>query len=237
MNLLKPILFVTVLVLIGSTAGVLANAKTSQKLGQPGVKTRPLPGSRNLEVLLPEVPGYQSRAEPQSEMVTNMLPADTSYGQRLYQADNGFWCNVNAVLMGSSRSSIHKPQVCLTAQGWNIDDASSHVEMVHVDRPVPYELPVMRLNASGTRLVDGQKKTLSAIYLYWFVDADRFTAEHSSRMLWTLHDMVLNNVLDRWAYVSFFSVCQPGQEAATVAEMKKLIAAAAPDLLLAAPPK
>ena len=67
MNLQKPLLFVTALALIGATAGVLAQAKSNQKLGLPGVRTGPLPGSRNLEVLLPDnVPGYQSRIVPQA---------------------------------------------------------------------------------------------------------------------------------------------------------------------------
>ena len=35
-------------------------------------------------------------------------------------------------------------------------------------------------------------------------------------------------VLQRWAYVSYFSVCEPGQEDATFARMEKLIAASVP---------
>ena len=85
MNALKPVLFLTVLGLIGATVGVLAHAKSNQKLGLPGIKTRPLPGSQNLEVLLPEtLPGYQSLPLIQAAVVTNMLPRDTSYGQRVF---------------------------------------------------------------------------------------------------------------------------------------------------------
>src|ERR1039458_10815382 len=74
----KVILFLTVLALLGATAGVLAHAKSSQKLGAPGVKTGPLAGSRNLAVLLPaDLPGYKSEARVQAEEVTNMLPQDT----------------------------------------------------------------------------------------------------------------------------------------------------------------
>jgi hypothetical protein len=38
--------------------------------------------------------------------------------------------------------------------------------------------------------------------------------------------------LDRWAYISFFSVCQPGQQDAAFERMKKLIAAAVPEFQL-----
>jgi hypothetical protein len=239
MNRFKPILFVLVLALIGGAAGVLAHAKSNQRLGAPGVKTGPLAGSYNLEVLLPsDVPGFQSVAVPISEVVTNMLPFDTSFGQRRYRADDGFYTLVNVVLMGSSRASIHKPQVCLTAQGWTINDELSHEDRVHLDRPVPYDLPLMHLIASGqVTTADGQKRPAQGIYLYWFVDANRLTASHAQRMLWSAHDVVTTGVLDRWAYVSLFSVCSAGQEAATFERMKKLIAAAVPDFQLVPAPK
>jgi hypothetical protein len=38
--------------------------------------------------------------------------------------------------------------------------------------------------------------------------------------------------LQRWAYVSFFTVCRPGQEDATFARIKPLITAAVPEFQL-----
>jgi hypothetical protein len=35
--------------------------------------------------------------------------------------------------------------------------------------------------------------------------------------------------LQRWAYVSYFSICEPGQEDAVFARMEKLIAASVPE--------
>ena len=233
MNRQKILLFVTMLVLISGTAAVLAHAKSSQKLGAPGVKTAPLPGSKNLAVLLPaDLPGYKSEAIVQSAVVTNQLPQDTSYGQRIYTADDGFQTLANVVLMGSSRASIHKPQICLTAQGWAISDAASHVDTVHLEKPIAYDLPVMQLIAAKTVEVNGQKTTQFGVYVYWFVDADRFTPSHARRMLWMAHDVLFKSELDRWAYVTFFSVCAPGQEAATFERMKKLIAVSVPEFQL-----
>ena len=234
----KTILFIAVLALIGATAGVLAHAKTNQKLGQPGVKTAPLAGSQNLEVLLPEnVAGFKSQAIAQSEVVTNTLPQDTSYGQRLYTADDGFPTLVNVVLMGSSRASIHKPQICLIAQGWKIDDNASSVQNVHLEKPTPYDLTVMRLIASKpVKDGNGQPVTEQGIYAYWFVDSDRYTASHAERYLRTAGDVLTKGELDRWAYISFFAVCLPGQEDATFERMKKLIVAAVPEFQLVPKP-
>lgn len=233
MNRQKSILFIIVLALIGATAGALAHARSNQKLGPPGVKTRPLAGGLNVEVLLPEsVPGYQSRWMPEAAVVTNQLPSDTSYGQRIYTADDGFWSAANVVLMGTSRRSIHQPQICLTAQGWNINDASSRQDSIHMDRPVPYDLPVMRLNATQVLEKDGQKIPAACVFVYWFVDDDRITASHAQRFLWMANDVLAKGELDRWAYIAFLSYCVPGQEDATFERMKQLIAASVPEFQL-----
>jgi hypothetical protein len=238
MNRQKIILVVIVLALIGATASVLAHAKSNQKLGAPGVKTAPLTGSQNLEVRLPaEVPGYKSEVLPQAQLVTDLLPKDTSFGQRVYTAADGFQTLANVVLMGSSRASIHKPQICLTAQGWKIDDAMTRVEQVHLDRPFPYDLPVMRLIANKQAEVNGQVVTEQGVYVYWFVDANRYTPHHTERMLWTAGDILFTGVLDRWAYISYFSVCLPGQDEAAFERMKKLIAASVPEYQLVPNPK
>jgi hypothetical protein len=233
MNRQKPILFIAVLTLIGITAGMLVHAKSSQTLGLPGVKTRPLAASRNLEVLLPEtVPGYTSEPRPQADIVTNSLPRDTSFGQRLYTADDGFQSLANVVLMGSSRDSIHDPQICLTAQGWTINNPASRVEMIHLDKPVSYDLPVMRLRCLREGQINGQKVAEAGVYVYWFVDAGQYTAVRSRLMITMLRDMMFKDVLDRWAYVAYFAVCPPGQEDATFDRIKKLIAASVPEFQL-----
>lgn len=237
MNRQKPVLFFTVLALIGATAGVLTHAKANQKLGLPGVKTSPLAGSRNLKVLLPaDVPGYKSEARPAADVVVNTLPQDTSFGQRLYTGDDGFQAMANVVLMGSSRGSIHDPHICLTAQGWNINDASSRVAPVHLDQPAAYDLPVMRLIASRQAEMNGQQFTEQGVYVYWFVDADRYLATPAQWKLQMALDMLFKGELDRWAYISFFSVCAPGQEEATFERMKKLIAASVPEFQLVPKP-
>jgi hypothetical protein len=74
------------------------------------------------------------------------------------------------------------------------------------------------------------------LYVYWFVDADRFTASHARRMLWMAHDVVIKDVLDRWAYISFFTQCLPGQEEATFDRVKKLITATVPEFQLVPQP-
>jgi len=58
-------------------------------------------------------------------MVVDTLPRDTSFGQRRYRSPDGAVTQVNVVLMGSDRTSMHKPQFCLEGAGWQIDSAAS----------------------------------------------------------------------------------------------------------------
>ena len=98
MNRNKWILAIVTVLLIGSAAGVLARYKSIQRLGEPGVKTRPIPGSQNLEVVLPvDVAGFTAEVRSQPEVVTNALPKDTSYGLCRYTATDDFYADVNVV--------------------------------------------------------------------------------------------------------------------------------------------
>jgi hypothetical protein len=235
MNRSKIIPAVLVLALMGAVALVLLHMKSHQHLGEPGVKTRPLAGGKNLEVLLPAtVPGYTSEILTNVEAMLLALPADTSYRVRDYKAGEDSFIEVTAVLMGSDRTSIHKPQICMTGQGWDIDAARSTVEQIHLDRPLAYDLPVNKLTATKQmKDAGGNVKNVSGIYLYWYVDADRLTASENQWMLWWMpRDLLLNGVLERWAYISVFAPCLPGQEDATYDQMKKLIAAIVPDFQL-----
>ena len=228
---------VAVLALLGVAAVILHHAKSGQRLGQPGVKTRPLAGSSNLEVLLPEnLPGYKSERVPQASVVTNNLPPDTSFGQRIYTADDGFQSMINVVLMGADRTSIHKPEICLVGQGWQFDGAATRPEIVRLTRPAAYELPVMRVVAHIDTMDNGQPVKRSCVYTYWFVDGNRFTARHNEWKWWLVKDFLLTGVLDRWAYVTFLSICAPGQEEATFERMKQLMVATVPEFQLVPKP-
>ena len=74
------------------------------------------------------------------------------------------------------------------------------------------------------------------IFVYWFVADDQITADHNQRMWWMARDMIRKGVLQRWAYVTLFSVCLPGQEEATYERMKGFIASAVPTFQLATRP-
>jgi hypothetical protein len=225
----KTVFFLVALALIAGTGVLLAQMRAHQRLGRPGVKTLPLAGLAE-KVLLPErVLDYESKELDVPKMVLDYLPKDTSYGQRMYRAPDGFAVQVNVVLMGSDRTSIHKPEFCLSGQGWRIDqDACSQVSL-KLERPRPYDLPVMKLIATQNLEIEGETRTRRGVYLYWFVADDEYTASHTQRMWWMARDMLTRGTLQRWAYITYFAACAPGQEEATFERMKILIAASVPE--------
>ena len=234
MNKQKWIILIAALGLIGGTAGLLKRLQSHQVLGRPAVKTSPIAGSQRLQADLPErVLDYASELVKTDQLTLDTLPQDTSYGGRRYSAPDGFVTAVNVVLMGSDRTSLHKTEYCLEGQGWRINRSVSSETKVHLERPYPYDLPVMKFIATKEAVVNRQPVTAQGVYVFWFVaDNDEYTAQHWQRMWWMARDLFRTGVLQRWAFIGCFSVCAPGQEDATFERMKKFIAAAVPEFQL-----
>jgi hypothetical protein len=130
--------------------------------------------------------------------------------------------------MGEDRTSIHKPDYCLPGQGWVIKDKS--VVNIAMAGAQKYELPVAKwLVANSIQNSSGQKQAVSALYVFWLVADQEETPDNYQRMWWMGRDLLRTGVLQRWAYVSYFAVCMPGQEEATFERMKQLIAHAVPE--------
>jgi len=237
MNKRSRNIFVAVLLLIGGTWALLGHWKAIQRLGPPGVRVVAVPlydpeGKvvGNQSVFLPEqIPGYTSKALPVTRVELGMLPKDTTYGRRLYQSVEGsFELMTSVVLMGTDRTSIHQPQYCLTGQGWRI--VQTETTAIHLEQPHPYDLPVRKLTATRIQeLSNGEKKEVKGIYVYWFVADGELTAGHFQRMWWMARDLIRTGTLQRWAYISCFAVCLPGQEDATFQRLKEWIVVSAPE--------
>ena len=231
----KKILLVLVLALIGASGAALKWFQANQKLGVPGIKATPVPGGIIMAFDLPaRVPDFTSTNVPEANIVTDTLPKDTSFAQRRYMASDGFWVNANILLMGTDRTSIHKPEYCLPGQGWTID-LKTNVNL-SISGPQPYQLPVAKwLITNFIQTQDGKKEKVRGLYVFWFVAHNEETTSHGQRAWWLARDLLTTGVLQRWAYISYFAVCAPGQEDAAFDRMRKLIAVSVPEFQL--PPK
>ncbi|GDY18739.1 hypothetical protein LBMAG56_00840 [Verrucomicrobiota bacterium] len=238
----KWICVAVALALMAGGAGLLLRLQAAQRLGAPGLKVERMADGKVVRVLLPErVAGFGSEELPPAPEEKGTLPADTTFGKRVYRAEDGFAALATVVLMGTDRTSIHKPQFCLSGQGWAIE----RTELVSV--PVAgggagggageaYEMPVMKLTTTKRVEAGGQVTVRRGIFVYWFVADGRLTAQHWERMWWMARELVTTGVLQRWAYVTFFADCAPGEEEATFARLQSLIGGVVPEFQLARGP-
>jgi hypothetical protein len=228
----KISIFIVVLALIGGSAWALVWLRANQKLGTPGIKATSIAGTVKMDFDLPEhVLDFSSKPTPQDKTVLDQLPKDTSFAQRLYTAPDGFWVNANIVLMGTDRTSIHKPEFCIPGQGWRIDQ-KERINLSIEGRHPPQLRVAKWMITNFIQDAGGQKKEVRGLYVFWFVARTEETTDHWKRIWWMTRDLLTTGVLQRWAYISYFAVCEPGQEEATFERMKKLIAASVPEFQL-----
>jgi hypothetical protein len=223
------------LAVIGVTGCILGRVQGHQRLASPGVVTHALPGSIRLCADLPaKVLDYSSQELETEDVTINVLPSDTSFGWRRYKGSDNFVLDLRVVLMGHDRTSLHRPQFCLTGQGWQINQQTSREMTVKMEQPLAYDLPVVALMTTKTLTTDGQSQLVSGVYVYWYVADGALSASTSGlERTWKMAaTLVRTGVLQRWAYVSCFAPCAPGQEVATLDRVKRFISAAAPQFQL-----
>lgn len=232
MNNKKTLILVVTLVLMAGTAAALAWLRSSQRLGTPGIRATPIPGSMMMKIDLPErVLDFTSTNVPEPAVVAGYLPADTSYSERMYFAPDGFRFQSVAILMGADRTSIHRPEFCLPGQGWTIDEKEA-LDIPIQDQP-PYHLQAAAWKLSQiAQANDGQKEKFEAIYIYWYVANNEETPDHNKMVEWLTLDLLRTGALQRWSYISYFAVCKPGQEDAAIDRIKSFIVASAPKFQL-----
>ena len=189
-------------------AGVLATALTSDvtRGSEPGVRLV------NGQPFLPDKAGDWTGGELQgmTEIERKLLPPDTEGAKRSYtdKAGNVIFCSL--VLAGREATSIHRPELCLPGQGWNIQ--GEHTESIPVVAAQRGRLKVMRMNAvENVKLSNGQVLQQRAVFVYWFVGKDRVTPYHWQRILWTAEDRVLHNTNHRWAYFLVYAPLMKAQ--------------------------
>ena len=69
---------------------------------------------------------------------------------------------------------------------------------------------------------------LRGVYIYWFVADGKLATHHLDRMWMMTKGLLSEGELQRWAYVSYFAICKPGDEVATFDRMAKFIAESVP---------
>jgi EpsI family protein len=156
-------------------------------------------GASGVDMDLPSVVGeFSGTPEKVSDREVAILPKDTQFAKMLYTGPSGHQVNVQIVLAGIEKRSIHRPELCLPSQGWTIETR----EVTPVKLENGKKLEVMKLFI--TRPVEirpGETKPLHSLYFYWFVGDHVTTPYHSVRILRSSWDRIFHRRNHRWAYV------------------------------------
>ena len=146
------------------------------------------------------------------------LGKETEFSRKAYNnargrtLDGGDVIQASVVLAGTDmNTSIHRPEWCLPAQGWTIEN-SSKVEIVVPDRGklVATRLKNMRFipdKETGKPLIgqDGNKVIVRILDYYWFVGYDTVTDSHTTRNFIDITDRLRHGYNQRWAFMTVAS--------------------------------
>jgi len=138
-------------------------------------------------VRLGELSGFESEVIPPSEGELHTLPSDTIIDKRLYKSPDGAWYAATLVIGGHSKSSIHRPELCLPSQGFQMSAPRS-------------------CEVSGVwwrMLTLARRDAPSLAFAYTFFNQDGFrTDSHVVRIFRDVWDRSINGRIDRWAMVT-----------------------------------
>jgi len=135
---------------------------------------------------------------PVSDTEHRLLPKDTEYARNNYDDDHGHHIYFSIVLSGLQQYTIHPPEVCLVAQGWNI----VKTDYVPVTLDSGHKIVICNLSLEHPMLDDNrQLHTVKAYYMYWYVADNLCTPSHLQRNLRSSWDRIVHNRDHRWAYV------------------------------------
>ncbi len=124
------------------------------------------------------------------------LPVDTQIARRIYHGAGLQSYTVTIVLAGADPRSIHRPQQCLSGQGYTIDREQVRTLRLAPDR-------TLSLAVIDTRRGSDPRNRFG--FAYWFVGPDRETHSHWVRLFRTTTDRLFRNIVSRWAYVAITS--------------------------------
>jgi exosortase/archaeosortase family protein len=156
-------------------------------------KTPPATIAKAPEVKFVELAGYSTDdekfAEQQkvSEGELTILPKDTRIIKKMYESRSGAQFLASFVVGGTSRASIHRPELCLPSQGYvmsnprNFDVAGRPWHVIDIAKP------------GGA----------SAMEAYTFFNQEGFrTASHTRRIWQDVIDRSVLNRVDRWVMLT-----------------------------------
>jgi EpsI family protein len=180
--------------------------------------TSPVGITLNLPIWVGNWLGEDAQVTPRE---LEVLAKDTGFARKVYTSPAGDKIYVSIVLSGDDMtSSIHRPERCLPAQGWSLQDTSQRSILISDSR----SLVTSRLLSVRMIEAKSQRVAIKNLTYYWFVGYSDVTASHFTRTMFDLRDRTLHGYNQRWAYVTVAGtitegLARPGRSEAETAKM------------------
>ena len=144
-----------------------------------------------------DIDGYERRALTGAEAEAKSLPPDTYVEKSIYTSPGGRVFAANLVVGGASKSSIHRPELCLPAQGWQMVSPRT-----------------VSVGGRDWRFITLEGRGGRNGLAYTFFNQEGFrTASHTARIMRDIIDRSVLNRIDRWVMVE---VMAPGGDDASL---------------------
>ena len=140
-------------------------------------------------VALPDLEGFESVAVEPGEAERTVLPADTRIERRNYTLPYGPYAQVTLVIGGAGKGSIHRPELCLPAQGFLMRDPETAV-----------------VSGVEWRRIRLERGASSCRFAYTFFNQEGYgTSSHVKRIFRDVWDRSVLGRADRWVMLTVFS--------------------------------
>jgi hypothetical protein len=147
-----------------------------------------------------DLPGLHGVPMEVTEKEHTVLGSDTEFARRSYVDHRGNRVLVSIVLAGQDMmTGLHRPERCLSAQGWNVG-AASH-ETVEVAPFGPLSLTRLKNSRMLTNKEGVPVAKMDDLCYYWFVGATRMVGTHERRVFLDAMDRIVHGYNQRWAIV------------------------------------
>jgi exosortase len=172
--------------------GICAGTNVNPTIADPGVVMKlPLQFGK-----------YQGSPHDMTAMERNILDPGVELVRSQYISSDQRMVVATVIQSGIGKRTLHRPEVCLPGQGWNITDRTL----------IPMKL------ANGTTIQammlrmfrdfepsPGQRRRMRALNIYWYIGSDGTTSpDYYDHIRIGYIDAVFKNLSHRWAMASFF---------------------------------
>lgn len=161
-------------------------------LGEPGVV-------ETLPLRIGEVQGWEGQAD-QREI--NGLAEDVKVMRNHFLLPSGANVTLSVVLSGGVKRSLHRPEVCLPAQGWNVLDQVVVTTGDKEGDAQDVKLVRMLRDFAGP---DGHPRRMRALNMFFYVGSEGVTTpDYYDHVFKSYLHSLTRNINHRWALVSFY---------------------------------